>query len=74
MVDRPLVRNERHYLMDKKNDYACKHGQRDSLIDPRAANHCYAFHSFPHPDESASPGLLVVTLHCFGERAVKGLR
>ena len=46
-TDRSSIRNERHYLMDKKNDHSCKHGQRDSLIDTRAANHCYAFHSFP---------------------------
>ena len=46
-TDRSLVRNERHYPMDKKNDHSCKHGQRDSLIDTSAANHCYAFHSFP---------------------------
>src|SRR6516165_1369182 len=26
-TDRPLVRNERHYLMDKKNDHSCKHSQ-----------------------------------------------
>ena len=44
--------------MDKKNDHSCKHGQCDSLIDTRAANHCYAFHSFPHPDDSASPDVL----------------
>jgi hypothetical protein len=60
--------------MDKKNDHSCKHGQRDGLMDTRAANRCYAFHSFPHADESASLDVLVVTLHCFGERAVKGLR
>ena len=53
-TDRSLVRNERHYLMDKKNDHPCKHSQRDSFIDTRAASHCYAFHSFPHPDDSAS--------------------
>jgi hypothetical protein len=40
--------------MDKKNDHSCKHSQRDSFIDTRAASHCYAFHSFPHPDDSAS--------------------
>jgi hypothetical protein len=51
---RSLVRNERHYLMDKKSDHPCKHSQRDSFIDTRAASHCYAFHSFPHPDDSAS--------------------
>ena len=52
-TDRSLVRNERHYLMEEKNDHSCKHSQRDSFIDTRAANHCYAFHSFPHPDDSA---------------------
>ena len=40
--------------MDKKDDHSCKHSQRDSFIDTRAASHCYAFHSFPHPDDSAS--------------------
>ena len=49
-----LVRNEWHYLMDKKNDHSCKHSQRDNFIDTRAASHCYAFHSFPHPDDSSS--------------------
>jgi len=53
-TDRSLVRDERHYLVDKKNDHSCKHSQRDSFIDTRAASHCYAFHSFPHPDDSAS--------------------
>jgi hypothetical protein len=53
-TDSSLVRNERHYLMDKKNDHPCKHSQRDSFIDTRAASHCYAFHSFPHPDDHAS--------------------
>jgi hypothetical protein len=48
--------------MDKKNDHSCKHSQLDTFIEARAANHCYAFHSFPHPDESASPDVLVVTL------------
>ena len=42
---RSLVRDERHYLMDKKNDHSCKHS-----IEARAANHWYAFH-IPHPDE-----------------------
>src|SRR5262245_15342894 len=46
-IDRSLVRNERHYLLDKKNDHSCKHGQRDSFINTRAASHCYAFHSSP---------------------------
>jgi len=66
---RSLVRNERHYLMDKKNDHSCKHSQRDSFIDTRAANQCYGFHTFPHPDDSASRHCF--TLHCFGERGVK---
>ena len=69
-TDSSLVRNERHYLMDKKNDHPCKHSQRDSFIDTRAASHCYAFHSFPHPDDQCE-SLLAVTLHCFGERGVK---
>jgi|SRR6516165_1381693 len=68
-TDRSLVRDERHYLMDKKNDHSCKHSQRDSFIDTCAARHCYAFHRFPHPDDSAkSP--YAVTLNCFGERGV----
>ena len=68
-TDRSLVRDERHYLMDKKNDHSCKHSQRDSFIDTCAARYCYAFHSFPHPDDSAkSP--YAVTLNCFGERGV----
>ena len=68
-TDRSLVRDERHYLMDKKNDHSCKHSQRDSFIDTCAARHCYAFHSFPPPDDSAkSP--YAVTLNCFGERGV----
>jgi hypothetical protein len=46
-TDSPLVRNERHYLMDKKNDHSCKHSQRDSFIDARATNYCNAFHSLP---------------------------
>src|SRR5262245_7041691 len=33
--------------MDKKNDHSCKHSQRDSFIEARAANHCYAFHISP---------------------------
>jgi hypothetical protein len=69
-TDSSLVRNERHYLMDKKNDHPCKHSQRDSFIDTRAASHCYAFHSFPHPDDQCESSL-AVTLHCFGERGVK---
>jgi hypothetical protein len=40
--------------MDKKDGHSCKHSQRDSFIDTRAASHCYAFHRFPHPDDSAS--------------------
>jgi hypothetical protein len=67
-----LVRgDERHDRMDKKNDDSCKHRQRDSFVDGRAANHCNAFHSFPHPDGSASSRRAVVTLRCFGERVVK---
>ena len=69
-TDSSLVRNERHDLMDKKNDHPCKHSQRDSFIDTRAASHCYAFHSFPHPDDQCELSL-AVTLHCFGERGVK---
>ena len=53
-TDSSLVRNERHYLMDKKNDHPCKHSQRDSFIDTRAASHCYAFHSFLIQTISAS--------------------
>jgi hypothetical protein len=65
-----LVRDERHDRMDKKNDHSRKHGQRDSFIDACAANHCYDFHIFPHPDDSASPDR-IVTLRCFAERCVK---
>ena len=46
-TDSSLVRNERHYLMDKKNDHSCKHSQRDSFIVARATNYCNAFHSLP---------------------------
>ena len=53
-TDRSLVRDERHYLMDKKNDHSCKHSQRDSFIEARAANHCYAFHIFLIP---TNPGV-----------------
>jgi hypothetical protein len=53
------VRDERHDRMDKKNDHSCKYSQREGFIDTRAANDCYAFHSFPHPDASASPDVLL---------------
>jgi hypothetical protein len=56
--------------MDKKSDHSRKHGERDSFIDACAANHCYDFHIFPHPDDSASPDR-IVTLRCFAERGVK---
>jgi hypothetical protein len=59
--------------MDKKNDHSRKQGQRHSFVDARAANHCYEFHIFPHPDDSVSPDR-IITLGCFGERRVKGLR
>jgi len=68
-TDRSLVRDERHYLMDKENDHSCKHSQRDSFIDTRAASHCYAFHSFP-PSRRQCESPHAVTLHCFGERGV----
>jgi hypothetical protein len=54
-----LVRDERHDRMDKNNDHSCKHSQRDSFIDARAANHCYAFHSFPPPGDNASSDVLL---------------
>ena len=67
----PSVRNERHDRMDKKNDHSRKHGQRDSLIDASAAKDCDAFHSFP-PSRRQCESRRAVTLHCFGERGVKG--
>jgi hypothetical protein len=66
-----LVRDERHDRMDKKNDHSRKQGQRHSFIDARAAQHCYEFHMFPHPDDSAPSPDRIVTLCCFGERGVK---
>jgi hypothetical protein len=64
-----LVRDERHDLIDKKNDHSSEHGKRDSFIDARTADHCHGFHSFPLPKSRGA-----VTLHCFGEWGVKGLR
>ena len=66
-----LVRDERHDRMDKKNDHSRKHGQRDSFIDACAAKDCDAFHSFP-PSRRQCESRRAVTLHCFGERGVKG--
>ncbi len=66
-----LVRDERHDRMDKKNDHSRKHGQRDSFIDACAAKDCDAFHSF-HPSRRQCESRRAVTLHCFGERGVKG--
>jgi hypothetical protein len=60
--------------MDKKNDHSHKQGQRYSFIDARAANHCYDFHIFPHPDDSCASPDRNVTLRRFGERGVKGQR
>ena len=70
---RSSIRDERYDRMDKKNDHSRKQGQRYSFIDARAANHCYDFHFFPHPDDSASSER-IVTLRCFGERGVKSQR
>ena len=50
-----LRADERQHRMDKKNDDACKHRQRHSFVDGRTANHCNAFHSFPHPDGCEFP-------------------
>ena len=66
-----LVRDERHDRMDKKNDHSRKHGQRDSFMDASAAKDCDAFHSFP-PSRRQCESRRAVTLHCFGERGVKG--
>jgi hypothetical protein len=55
-----LVRgDERQHRMDKKNDDSCKHRQRHSFVDGRTANHCNAFHSFPHPDGMRVPDVLL---------------
>ena len=59
--------------LDKKNDHSCKHGQREGFIDARAADDCYAFHSFPSSRRQCK-SRRAVTLRCFGERGVKGLR
>ena len=65
-----LVRDERHDLMDKKNDHCSEHGKRDGFIDARTADHCHGFHSFPLPCDGAK-SRRAVTLHCFGEWRVK---
>jgi hypothetical protein len=51
---------ERHDYMDEKNDHSCKHRQRHRFVNGRAADRCYAFHSFPHPDNSAVPDVLLI--------------
>jgi hypothetical protein len=66
-----LAGDERHDLMDKKNDHSSKHGQRDTFIDACAANYCHAFHSFPLPGDSVRRA---VTQHCFGEWSVNFAR
>jgi hypothetical protein len=55
----PSVRDERHDRMDKKNHHSCKHGQRDSFIDARAAKDCDAFHRLsPIRRQCKSPNML----------------
>ena len=50
--------DQRHDCLNEKHDETRKHGQRESFINTRAANH--RCHGFPHPESD-------VTLDCFGE-------
>jgi hypothetical protein len=52
-----LVCDERDDRLDKKDDQSCERGQRESLIDTRAADHCY-HEPFPIQGGSARTDLL----------------
>jgi hypothetical protein len=47
-----LAGDERHDLVDKKNDHSSKHGQRDAFVEACAADCSHDFHSFPLPRDS----------------------